>query len=108
MQAVPSVPPFPTVHAPPLISLSAGIRWATLALALVIAAGSGATTVEVGAWAVALAALAFWQADGGDPARRRARIPGVVELAVYVAAVAATGEWTSPFVVCVLGGVMSL
>ena len=34
MQAVPSVPPIPTVHAPPLMSLSAGIRWATLALAV--------------------------------------------------------------------------
>src|SRR5918911_1002855 len=58
MQAVPSVSPFPTVHAPPLMSLSAGIRWATLALAIVLAAGSGATTAEVGAWAVGLGAAA--------------------------------------------------
>lgn len=98
--------PLPAVEAPPLASLSAGVRWGTLALGLVLAAISGATTARVGAWAVALGGLAVWRADarGLDP--RRARLAAAAELAVAVAAVASTGAWSSPFVCCILGAVL--
>jgi signal transduction histidine kinase len=80
-----------------------GVRWATLALGLVLAAISGATTLRVGAWALGLAAVAAWQGD-----ERARKLPGVVELAVEVIAVATTGAWASPFVFCVFGGILTL
>jgi len=105
---VPPVVPVAAVQAPPLTALAAGVRWATLALGLVLAATSGMTTARVGAWAVALAALALWQAGHRVGEERRARIPGAVEVAVAIAAVVSTGAWSSPFVFCVLGGVMTI
>ncbi len=113
MLAAPSVAPrysddLATVQAPPLASLRAGIRWATLALGLVLAAGSGATTTQVGVWAIVLGVLAFWQAERRDHATRRPRVAAALELAIDLAAVVSTGEWKSPFVFCVLGGVMAL
>jgi signal transduction histidine kinase len=79
------------------------VRWATLALGLLLAAISGATTLRVGAWALGLAALFAWQGD-----ERARKLPGVVELAVEVLAVASTGAWSSPFVFCVFGGILTI
>lgn len=109
MQAVPSAPALQTVSAAPLTSLSAGVRWAALALGLVAAALAGDTTVRVGAWALTLAAVAVWQSDN-QQARRRSPGPLAValELAVDVAAVVTTGGWRSPFVFCLLGGIMTV
>jgi signal transduction histidine kinase len=74
-------------------------------LSAVLAAFSRVTPGVVG-WTVALAGVALWQADRRiEPAHR---IPGAVELAFDVVAVASTGGWGSPFVFCVLGGVMTL
>ncbi len=84
------------------------MRWATLALGLVLAAGSGATTARVGAWAIALGVLALWQGERADHPGRRVRVAAALELAIDLAAVISTGEWTSPFVFCVVGGVMAL
>lgn len=108
MQAAPPVTLHPVSPVPPLLSLGAGVRWATLALGLVLAAIAGETTARVGAWALALAAVAIWQSDlragDGPPAR----LATAVVLVVDVAAVLGTGAWTSPFVFCLLGGVMSV
>lgn len=81
------------------------MRWATLALGLLLAAISGLTP-RLGVWAVGLGALAFWQAD--RHANSSHRIPGVVELGIDIVAVASTGGWTSPFVFCLLGAVMTI
>ncbi len=105
--AVPKTPS-PAVPALPVGSLGAGVRWATLALGVVLAASSGITTVRVAAWALALAGLAWWQSHPHAGAGRRLRISGAVELAIDLAAVLSTGTWNSPFVFCVLGGVMTL
>jgi signal transduction histidine kinase len=110
MQAAPSAPSLPaTVGAAPLTSLNAGVRWATLAIGLVLAAIAGQTTVRVGAWALALAAVAVWQSDNQQARKHH---PGplatAIELAVDVAAVVTTGAWTSPFVLCLLGGIMTV
>ena len=96
------------VPAPALVSLGAGVRWATLALGLALAAITGETTATVGAWALALAAVALWQSDlrGGDG--QPARVATAVALVVDVAAVIGTGAWSSPFVFCLLGGVMNV
>jgi signal transduction histidine kinase len=93
------------------MSLGAAVRWATLALGLALAAISGQTTARVGAWAVVLAAVAVWQSDNrAHPAGagRRPGLPAMVALAVDVAAVVTTGDWGSPFVLCLLGGVMTI
>lgn len=107
MQAVPSVPVHPAVPAAPLEPLGASVRWATLAIGLVVAAMSGETTIWVGAWALALAGVAIWQSD-----KRRIARPGrlsvVVGVAIDVAAVATTGAWQSPLVLCLLGGIMTV
>lgn len=103
-----AIVPFPAVQAPPLRSLGAGVRWATLALGIGLAATSGMTTARVGAWAVALGVLAFYQANLRSPDRGAPALPLVVELAIDVAAVATTGTWSSPFVFCVLGGIMTI
>ena len=125
MQAVPSVRPLSparagergragagtTFPAMPLTSFAAGVRWGTLALGVLVAAISGETTAKVAAWAMALAAVAIWQSD--NRAVSFARSPGgwaaaVIELAVDVAAVITTGAWSSPFVFCLLGGIMTV
>src|SRR5215213_9898239 len=107
MQATPSAPALPAVLTTPLTSLGAGVRWATLTLGLVLAAVAGEVTARTGASALALAAVAIWQSDN----RTRGEAPGwrvgLVELVVDVAAIVATGAWTSPFAVCLLGGVMA-
>jgi signal transduction histidine kinase len=109
VEGPPPVAPSSAVQASPLTALAAGVRWATLALGLVLAVTSGMTTARVGAWAVALAGVAVWQAGGrAGLLPRRRRIPSAAELAVAVAAVASTGAWGSPFVFCVLGGVMTI
>ena len=107
MQATPSVPSLPAVLAAPLTSFGACVRWATLALGLVLAALAGETTARVGACALALAAVAIWQSDN----RARREGPGtpasILELVVDVVAVVASGAWSSPFAVCLLGGLMT-
>jgi len=119
MQAVPSAPTLMTVPAAPLSSFGAGVCWATLALGLVVAATTGQTTARVGAWALALTAMALWQSDtrprpgaaGKPQALRAAHQSGLVPmiaLVVDVAAVVTTGSWTSPFVFCLLGGIMTI
>jgi signal transduction histidine kinase len=131
MQAAPLVKPAdakraPAVHgsgvqvvpAAPLTSFGAGVGWATLAMGLILAAMTGQTTARVGAWALALTGMALWQSDpralhlGSGAARlagaRPARWVAVVALVVDVAAVVTTGAWGSPFVFCLLGGVMTI
>ena len=109
MQAAPSVSSLPVVPPASLTSFGAGVRWATLALGLVLAAISGETTARVGAWALALAGIALWQSDirAMAPSRPR-RVATAVALAVDLAAVVTTGAWDSPFVFCLLGGVMTV
>jgi signal transduction histidine kinase len=108
MQAASSVRGVPVVSAPPLLSLGAGVRWATLALGLALAAISGDVTVRVGAWALALAAMALWQSDERVRHGRPGEITALVGLVVDVGAVVSTGAWGSPFVFCLLGGVMTV
>jgi signal transduction histidine kinase len=109
MQAAPSVPVrTTTLNASPLSSLGAGVRWGTLGLGLVLAAISGQTTLTVGAWALALAGMTLWQSQAGADRERPPVLASVAELAVDVAAVATTGGWSSPFVFCLLGGVMAV
>ncbi len=121
MQAVPPAPSVHAVPAAPLTTFGAAVGWATLALGLVLAAITGETTARVGAWALALAGMAVWQSDRGDRplltvsgscARRavaaRGGVVALISLAVDVAAVVTTGSWGSPFVFCLLGGVMTI
>jgi len=108
MQAASTVSALPAVPATPLISLGAGVRWAALALGVTIAAISGETTARVGAWAVALAVVAIWRSDNPTSSSGRAAAAALVEVAVNVAAVVTTGAWSSPFVFCLLGGVMTV
>lgn len=105
MQAAPSVPALPATPGTPLVSLGAGVRWAALVLGLVLAAITGATTLQVGAWAVVLAAIALWLSDNRTLTVGQRRAATLVELGVDVAAVVSTGGWTSPFVFCLLGAV---
>jgi signal transduction histidine kinase len=107
MQASPAVGKLTVTPAPQLISLGAGVRWATLALGLVLAAIAGETTARVGAWALALAGVAIWQSDIRPGSARRDRLVLLVAMALDVAAVLSTGAWSSPFVFCLLGGVMT-
>jgi signal transduction histidine kinase len=108
MQAAPTMTGVQVAPAPPLLSLGAGVRWATLALGLVLAATSGTMTARVGAWALALAAVAVWQSDERVRHGRPADIVALVGLVVDVAAVVSTGAWGSPFVFSLLGGVMTV
>ena len=108
MQAAPSVAGVPVAPAPPLLSLGAGVRWATLALGLTLAAITGETTATVGAWALALAAMAIWQSDERVRHGRPGEVVALVGLVVDVGAVVSTGAWGSPFVFCLLGGVMTI
>src|SRR5688500_9610636 len=108
MQAAPSVAGFTTVPTAPLKPLGNSVRWATLALALVLAGISGEVTVKVGAWALALAGLTLWQAVDRAGKGPVGRLPAVLGLAVATAAVVSTGTWSSPFVLCLLGGIMTI
>jgi len=108
MQAAPPVAALPAVQPPPLLSIGAGVRWATLALGVALAAISGTAGAGVAAWAVVLAGVAVWQESGRGVARRLGRLSGFVELAVDVAAVVSTGAWDSPFVFCVMGVIMTI
>ncbi|MGH9265519.1 MAG: histidine kinase [Acidimicrobiales bacterium] len=109
MQAPPSASTLPAVRATPLTSLSAGVRWVTLALGLVLAVITGEMTARVGAWALALAAVAVWQADNQRARKDQpGRLAAAIELTVDVAAVVTTGAWGSPYVLCLLGGVMTV
>jgi signal transduction histidine kinase len=118
MQAVPAKPfarltvgataPFSMAEVRPLPSLGAGIRWAMLALAVILAAGSATDPVRVGGWAVVLGGVALWQGERRGLDSERIRITGVVELAIAVLAVVSTGGWDSPFVFCALGAIMIL
>ncbi|MGI8984285.1 MAG: histidine kinase [Acidimicrobiales bacterium] len=108
MQAVVPPVPGPTVfETAPLKPLGSVVRWATLVLALMLAAISGGITVRVGAWALALAAIYLWQSDG-SASDRDARAPAVFGLAVATTAVVTTGTWDSPFVLCLLGAIMTI
>ena len=102
------MPGLPAVSAAPLQPLGASVRWATLAIGLVVAAVSGEITVRVGAWALALAAVAVWQSDQRRTGGRPGRLPVVVGVAVDIAAVATTGAWRSPLVLCLIGGIMTV
>jgi hypothetical protein len=108
MQAAPTVAGFPAVPNAPLKPLGSSVRWATLALALVLAGISGNVTVRVGAWALALAGMTIWQSDDRAGKDRTGRLPAVLGLLVAVAAVVTTGTWSSPFVLCLLGGIMTI
>ncbi len=108
MQAASSVAGVPVAPAPPLLSLGAGVRWATLALGLTLAAITGETTATVGAWALALTAVAIWQSDERVRHGRPGEVVALVGMVVDVGAVVSTGAWGSPFVFCLLGGVMTI
>ena len=108
MQAAPSVSGLPGVSTAPLRPLGSSVRWATLALALVLAGISGDVTVTVGAWALAIAGMTLWQADDRTGKERTERVPAVLGLVVAVAAVVTTGTWSSPFVLCLLGGIVTI
>lgn len=105
MAAVPLVSGLAAVPIAPRKPLGWSVRWATLVLALVLAAISGEVTVRVGAWALALAGMAVWQSE--DRAAL-GRVPALAGLAVATAAVVTTGTWNSPFVLCLLGGIMTI
>jgi signal transduction histidine kinase len=106
MQAVPVVSGLPAVPTAPLKPLGSSVRWATLALALVLAAISGEVTVRAGAWALALAGITLWQSE--DRAAALGRVPAIAGLAVATAAVVTTGTWSSPFVLCLLGAIVTV
>ena len=108
MQAASSVAGVPVAPAPPLLSLGAGVRWATLALGLTLAAITAETTATVGAWALALTAVAIWQSDERVRHGRPGEVVALVGMVVDVGAVVSTGAWGSPFVFCLLGGVMTI
>ena len=108
MQAASSVAGVPVAPAPPLLTRGAGVRWATLALGLPLAALTGETNATVGAWALALAAVAIWQSDERVRHGRPGEVVALVGLVVDVGAVVSTGGWGSPFVFCLLGGVMTI
>ena len=108
MQAAPSVPVLASLTATPLTSLGAGVRWGTLGLGLVLAAISGQTTLAVGAWALAIAGFTLWQSQGSAGHGWPPLLVVAAELAVHVTAVVTTGGWSSPFVFCLLGGVMTV
>jgi signal transduction histidine kinase len=108
MQAAPTVAGFPAVPTAPLKPLGSSVRWVTLALALVLAGISGDVTVRVGAWALALAGMTIWQSDDRAGKDRTGRLPAVLGLVVAIAAVVTTGTWSSPFVLCLLGGIMTI
>ncbi len=108
MQAAPSVPSVPALTATPLTSLGAGVRWGTLGLGLVLAVISGQTTLIVGAWALALAGMAVWQSEESAGREQRPPMTAATEVAVGVAAVVTTGGWSSPFVFCLLAGIMTI
>ena len=106
--AAPPVTGLPTVPAAPLKPLGNSVRWATLALALVLAGISGDVTVTVGAWALALAGMTLWQHDDRTVKDGTGRLVAMLGLVVAIAAVVTTGTWSSPFVLCLLGGIMTI
>lgn len=108
MLAAPSVSGAPGLPTAPLRPLGSSVRWATLALALVLAGISGEVTVTVGAWALAIAGMTLWQADDRSGKDRTTRLPAILGLGVAIAAVVTTGTWSSPFVLCLLGGIMTI
>jgi signal transduction histidine kinase len=65
-------------------------------------------TVTVGAWALAIAGMTLWQADDRSGKDRTTRLPAILGLGVAIAAVVTTGTWSSPFVLCLLGGIMTI
>jgi signal transduction histidine kinase len=108
MQAAAPPVGLPAVPAAPLKPLGNSVRWATLALALVLAGISGEVTVRVGAWALALAGMTLWQHEDRTGHDRTTRLVALVSLVVAVGAVVTTGTWSSPFVLCLLGGIMTI
>lgn len=119
----------------PLAPLAAGVRWAALAVAVVVAAMGGSVSAAAVVGALALAGVAAWcsydarrSADGRKPATGPAaanrtggvagraaggwgRSPAValtLEVAASAVIVAATGSWGSPFVFCLLATVMAI
>lgn len=98
----------PTVPAAPLKPLGNSVRWATLALALVLAGISGDFTVRVGAWALALTGMTLWQHDDRTARDGTGRVVAILGVLVAIAAVVTTGTWSSPFVLCLLGGIMTI
>ncbi len=100
----------------PLARLAVGVRWAALSIALVISAMAGRLSLAVAAWALVLAAVAFWQTrhtrrskEGDGQATSFVKLPLalVMEVVVAAVAVAATGSWASPLVFCLLAAVMA-
>lgn len=108
MQAAATVAGFAAVPSAPLKPLGSSVRWATLALAVVLAGISGDMTVRVGAWALALTGVALWQGDDRARSDRPGGVRAAAGLAVVTAAVISTGAWSSPFVLCLLGGIMTI
>ena len=98
----------------PLAPLAAGVRWAALAIALVVAAMRGKASLVLVACALALAGVAAYEtwrsrrrADGSTPTGGRSGLGPVLEVAFSAAAVALTGSWGSPFVFCLLSAIMA-
>jgi len=98
----------------PLAPLAAGVRWAALVIALVVAATRGELSLAVVACALVLGGIAMAQtrrsrgpAGQGDAPLADPPVWLVAEVAVSAVAVAGTGSWGSPFVFCLLAAVMA-
>lgn len=101
----------------PLGPLAAGVRWATLAIALVVIALRGTASVPMGMATLVLGGVALWRTvesrgtKGPRPPAAVLPTAGALTVALEVAAstvaVATTGSWGSPFVFCLLASVMA-
>jgi len=95
----------------PLARLAAGVRWAALAVAVVVAAMAGRISLALASWVLVLAGVALWETrqvrrpKAGDAAQRPPA--SVIEVAVATVAVTTTGSWASPLAFCLLASVMA-
>ena len=104
----------------PLAPLAAGVRWAALAIALVVTAVRGTASATAVACALVLVGVALWstfdaRAEDTGPfpgagARRASLSPSasILEVAIASGVVAVTGFWGSPFLFCLLAAVMAV
>ena len=99
----------PALSLSPFAPLLPAIRWATLAVGLVLAAIQGPATVRIVAGGLLLLASALWQSFlplESAASHRRAFAWVTLETALALFAVAATGYWDSPFVFSLFTGVI--
>lgn len=92
----------------PVISLAVvgAARWATLTVGLLLAATTPVRHVAI--YGAVLLAHALWRtARPGNPERPDV-FATVVEVVVHVVVVGATGWWTSPFVITLIGPITAL